>query len=47
MKRSISLRKLWTLYNEWENCMLDSVKSIYHHYFPYYVEAKLKETIKK
>lgn len=47
MKRSISLRKLWTLYNEWENCMLPEVKSIYHHYFPYYVEAELKKQTKK
>ena len=47
MKRSISLKKLWKLYNEWENCMTPAVKSIYHGYFPYYVEAELEKTNKE
>lgn len=43
MKRSISLKKLWIWYNEWENCMTPATRSIYHDYFPYFVEAKIKK----
>lgn len=47
MKRSISLRKLWTLYNKWENCITPDDRLIYHNYFPYYVISELKKLSKK
>lgn len=43
--RSISIRKLWLLYNIWENCLSETIKSGYHHMFIEFVESEKDKTI--
>lgn len=45
MKRSISLKKLWELYNIWENVLSETIKAHYL-YFPAFVWEQLKKQLK-
>lgn len=43
--RSISIRKLWLLYNIWENYLSETIKSGYHHMFIEFLESEKNKTI--